>query len=322
MRKIGRNIVRKVADYLKAIVNYELKVMDTFYREFAFRSIKQYKTREVIKMKKMKVISKLWILGLIILGVALPSYAEKIVVAGSTTVLPIAQRAAEVFMNNNPGAEISVRGGGSGVGIASLIDGTCDIASSSRPIKDTEIDQAVKNGRNPKVNVIAMDGICVIVHPSNGVNMLTKKQIKDIYTGTISNWKQVGGSDEKIVVISRDTSSGTFESFGELVLDKEKVRPDALMQASNQAVASTVSLNSGAIGYVGLGYVSSSVKAVDVDGVKASKETVLSNKYPISRPLFMYTNGTPKGLAKQYIDYIISPEGQKLVEEEGFVGLK
>jgi phosphate transport system substrate-binding protein len=269
---------------------------------------------------KMKVISKLWILGLIILGVALPSYAEKIVVAGSTTVLPIAQKAAEVFMNNNPGAEISVRGGGSGVGIASLIDGTCDIASSSRPIKDTELDQAVKNGRSPKATVVAMDGIAVIVHPSNGVNMLTKKQIKDIYTGTISNWKQVGGSDEKIVVISRDTSSGTFESFGELVLDKEKVRADALMQASNQAVA--VSSTPGGIGYVGLGYVSSSVKAVDVDGVKASEETVLSNKYPISRPLFMYTNGTPKGLAKQFIDYILSPEGRKLVEEEGFVGLK
>jgi len=266
--------------------------------------------------------AKLITLGALVLGFTLPCYAEKIVVEGSTTVLPIAQKAAEVFMNSNPGAEISVRGGGSGVGIASLIDGTCDIADSSRSIKDTELDKAVTNGRSPKANVVAMDGICVIVNPSNNAGALTKKQIKDIYTGAISNWKQLGGSDEKIVVISRDSSSGTFEAFATLALDGAKVRSDALMQASNQAVASTVSRTTGAVGYVGLGYVTSSVKAVDVNGVKASKETVLTNKYLLGRPLFMYTNGEPKGLAKQFIDYILSPEGQKLAEEEGFVGLK
>jgi len=270
----------------------------------------------------MKVFSKLWMLGLLILGLAVPCYAEKIVVEGSTTVLPITQKAAEVFMNNNPGTDISVRGGGSGVGIASLIDGTCDIADSSRPIKDTELDKAVTNGRSPKANVVAMDGICIIVHPSNNVDALTKKQIKDIYTGAISNWKQLGGAYEKIVVISRDSSSGTFEAFATLALDGAKVRSDALMQASNQAVASVVSKTPGAIGYVGLGYLSSSVKAVDVNGVKASKETVLTNKYLLGRPLFMYTNGEPKGLAKDFIDYILSLEGQKLTEEEGFVGLK
>jgi len=270
----------------------------------------------------MKVLSKVLTLALVTLGLTIPCYAEKIVVEGSTTLLPIAQKAAEVFMNSNPGADISVRGGGSGVGIASLIDGTCDIGDSSRPIKDTELDKAVTNGRSLKANVVAMDGICIIVHPSNSMSALSKKQIKDIYTGAISNWKQLGGPDEKIVVISRDSSSGTFEAFGTLALDGAKVRPDALLQASNQAVASTVSRTPGAIGYVGLGYLSSSVRAVDVDGVKASKETVLSNKYPIGRPLFMYTNGTPKGLSKQFIDYILSPEGQKLVEEEGFVGLK
>jgi phosphate transport system substrate-binding protein len=270
----------------------------------------------------MKDFNKIWMVGLMMLGFAFPCYAEKIVIEGSTTVLPIAQKAAEVFMNNNPGAQISVRGGGSGVGIASLIDGTCDIGDSSRSIKDTELDKAVTNGRSPKATVVAMDGICVIVHSANNVTALTKKQIKDVYTGVISNWKQLGGPDEKIVVISRDSSSGTFEAFGTLVLDGAKVRSDALMQASNQAVASTVSRTPGAIGYVGLGYLSSSVKAVDVDGVKATKETVLSNKYPIGRPLFMYTNGQPKGLAKQFIDFILSSEGQKLAEEEGFVGLK
>jgi len=270
----------------------------------------------------MKFFNKLWIMGLLILGIAFPCYAEKIVVEGSTTVLPIAQKAAEVFMNNTPGADISVRGGGSGVGIASLLDKACDIADSSRAIKDTELDKAAANGVSPKANVIAMDGICVIVHPSNNTDALTKKQIKNIYTGAISNWKQLGGPDEKIVVISRDSSSGTFEAFGVLVLDGAKVRSDALLQASNQAVASTVASTPGGIGYVGLGYVTSSVKAVDVDGIKGSKETVLTNRYPIGRPLFMYTDGAPKGLAKQFIDFILSPEGQKIVDEEGFVALK
>ena len=162
----------------------------------------------------------------------------------------------------------------------------------------------------------------MIVNPANNVSALSKKQIKDIYTGAVSDWSEVGGDNQKIVVISRDTSSGTFEAFGELALDKAKVRPDALMQASNQAVASTVARTPGAIGYVGLGYLSSEVKAVTVNGVMPSKETVLNNKYPFGRPLFMYTNGEPKGMVKDLLDFIKSSEGQKLVEEEGFVGLK
>jgi phosphate transport system substrate-binding protein len=270
----------------------------------------------------MNVLNRVLIAGFLMLGLAVPCYAEKIVIAGSTTVLPIAQKAAEVFMNSNQDADISVRGGGSGVGIASLIDGACDIGDASRPIKESELDNAVANGRHPKANVVAMDGICVIVNPSNPVRALTKKQIKDIFTGKISNWQQVGGNEGKIVTISRDSSSGTFEAFGELALNKEKVRPDALMQASNQAVATTVAQTPGAVGYVGLGYVSKSVKALVIDGVEASKETVLSGQYPIARPLFMYTNGSPKGVVKDFIDFILSGEGQRLVEEEGFVGLQ
>lgn len=270
----------------------------------------------------MKTFSKLLISGIITLGLMIPAYAEKIVLEGSTTVLPIAQKAAEVYMDKNPGAQISVRGGGSGVGIASLLDKNCTIANSSRPIKEAELDRAVTNGVDPKANVIAMDGIVVIVNSANPVNGLNKKQLKDIYTGSISNWSQAGGSDKKVVIISRDSSSGTFEAFGILALDGAKVRPDALLQASNQAVASTVASTPGAIGYVGLGYVTPSVKAVDYDGTKASKETVLTGKYKLARPLFMYTNGEPKGLAKDFIDSILSPEGQRLVEEDGFVGLK
>ena len=132
----------------------------------------------------------------------------------------------------------------------------------------------------------------------------------------------LGGSNEKIVAVSRDTSSGTFEAFTTLVLDGKKTRSDALMQASNQAVATTVAGTPGAIGYVGLGFISSSVKALELDGVMPSRETVISGTYPVTRPLFMYTNGKPKGLVKGFIDFILSDEGQKLVEEEGFVGLK
>lgn len=246
----------------------------------------------------------------------------KIIVEGSTTVLPIAQRGAEDFMNNNKDIDITVRGGGSGVGITSLIEKTCNIADSSRPIKDAELQKAAGRGVTPKAYVIAMDGIAVIVHPENDTANLTKQQVMDIFTGKISNWKKLGLTDEKIVVVSRDTASGTFEAFGTLALNGAKVRADALMQASNQAVASVVAKTPGAIGYIGHGYLNSSVKAVTVEGVAATKQTILSGKYPYSRPLFMYTNGPAQEAVKDFIDYILSKDGQKMVEEEGFVALK
>jgi phosphate transport system substrate-binding protein len=270
----------------------------------------------------MNFVKKILFVAMAVFGIVFPCYAEKIVLEGSTTVLPIAQKAAEIYMQTHTSADISIRGGGSGVGLASLIDGNCDIADASRAIKDKELDKAVANGKSIKAHVIAMDGIAVVVHPSNKVNALTKKQVKDIFTGKISSWSQVGGDNQQIVVISRDTSSGTFEAFGELAMDKQKVRPDAAMQASNQAVASTVSRTPGAIGYVGLGFLGKSVKAVELDGVMPSIETVLNNKYSIGRPLFMYTDGEPKGLVKDFIDFIKSEQGQKLVSEEGFVSLK
>jgi len=246
----------------------------------------------------------------------------KIVIEGSTTVLPIAQKAAEEFMNNDASTDINVRGGGSGVGITSIIEGNCDIADSSRPIKDAELAKAAGKGRDIKANVIAMDGIAVIVNPQNSVSALTKKQVMDIFTGSISNWSKLGGSNDKIVVVSRDSASGTFEAFGTLALAGKKVRSDALMQASNQAVATIVSKTPGAIGYVGIGYITEAVKAVPVEGISASKISVLTGTYPYSRPLFMYTNGAPKGKIKEFVDFILSKDGQKIVEEEGFVGLK
>lgn len=248
--------------------------------------------------------------------------SKKIVLEGSTTVLPIAQKAAETFMNNNPDADITVRGGGSGVGIASIIAGTCDIADASRAIKDAELQQAASNGRDPKAHVIAMDGIAVIVNPENAMSGMTKKHVMEIFTGKISDWSELGHGSGPIVVVSRDSASGTFEAFGSLALHGMKVRSDALMQASNQAVASMVAKTPGAIGYVGMGYISDSVKALKIEGVTPSSETVLTGKYPYSRPLFMYTNGEPKGTAKDLIEFILSKDGQKIVEEEGFVSLK
>lgn len=273
---------------------------------------------------------KYLLLTLALVAFCAPAYAEgpykamerKVIIEGSTTVLPIAQAAAETYMRQNQEVDITVRGGGSGVGIASLIDKTTDIGDASRPIKEAELEKAAARGVSPKAHVVAMDGIAVIVHPSNPVSRLGKKEIKEIFTGKVSDWSKAGGKPGKIVAISRDTSSGTFEAFGALALDGAKVRADALMQASNQAVAQTVSRTPGAIGYIGLGYVSDEVKPLVIDGVMPSKETVLGGQYPFARPLFMYTNGQPGGVVKDFIDFVKSSEGQKIAEEQGYVALR
>ena len=272
----------------------------------------------------MKRVILICALALFIFGATQVVYAEdnRLVIQGSTTVLPIAQKCAEVFLQKNPEADIAVRGGGSGTGIAALIDGICGIADSSRPIKDKELNKAIDRKIDPTAHVVAMDGIAVIVHPSNQVNGISLSQIKDIYTGKISNWSQLGGSYQKIVVISRDVASGTYECFSKLALKKQRVRPDALLQASNMAVASTIKRTKGAIGYVGLGYLGSGVKALVVEDIEPSSETVLKNTYPISRPLFMYTDGKPKGIIKEFIKFVLSMEGQAIVKEQGFVPLK
>ena len=240
-------------------------------------------------------------------------------IGGSTTVLPIAQLCAESFMDANPGVNISVRGGGSSVGISAIIDGTVDVADSSRPIKNKELLLAKQKGKNLKEIKIARDGLAIIINNSNPVKDLTAAELKDIFTGKIDNWKQVGGPSLSIVVVSRDTSSGTFESFGTLVLKGAKVKDGALMLPSNKAVASTVAETPGAIGYVGVGFISDQEKVVSVDGLAASKESVRDGTYKLSRFLYVYVNGEPKGLMKRFIDFVLSPDGQKLVEEAGYV---
>jgi len=260
--------------------------------------------------------------GLLVLGLVFTSSvlgAEELVINGSTTVLPIAQKAAEVYMKEHPDVSISVSGTGSGDGIKALIDGTTDIADSSRFIKDSEITKAIENGVFPVAHRIALDSIVPVVHPKNPVKDLTIEQLKGIYTGGITNWKEVGGEDKEIVVISRDTSSGTYEVWYELVLEKERVTPKASLLASNGAVVMAVSTNTYAIGYIGLGYVNKEVKVVKVNGVTPDADTTRSGKYPIARPLFMFTDGWPKGVTLNFINFIISPSGQKLVEEAKYV---
>jgi phosphate transport system substrate-binding protein len=264
-------------------------------------------------MKKAVLFSLLVVAGLC---------AQKLTIQGSTTVLPIAQSAAEVYMDNNPDADITVRGGGSGTGIAALIDGATDIADASRPMKTKEIKTARERGVNPVAHVIARDGIAVIVHPDNSINELTIDQLKSIYTGGISRWDKVGSNAGTIVVVSRDAASGTFETFNELALGNAKLTDSALMLASNLEVARVVAQTPNAIGYVGLGYLSDEIKAVKVNGIYPSGTTVRDESYPLARPLFMYTNGNPKGLAKGFVDFVMSKEGQDLVTEAGFVPVK
>mgnify|MGYP000852743053 FL=1 len=247
---------------------------------------------------------------------------NQITCTGSTTVLPIAQATAEVFMNNHAEINISVRGGGSGVGIASLQNKTTDICNSSRPLKSKEISTAKAKGINPIPYAIANDAITIVVHNSNLLNNLSIKQIKDIYTGNIINWKELGGANVPIVVISRDVASGTYEVFNDKVLAGAKVIGSAQLLASNNAVISAVSNTPGAIGYVGLGYLNDNAKLLSVNKVTPSELTVKNNSYPLSRKLYMYTNGKAKGIVANYIGFIQSDRGQKIVVERGFINIK
>ena len=258
----------------------------------------------------------------LLLAMTTAAWAETLQIKGSTTVLPIAQKVAEAYMKEFPNVAISISGGGSSNGIKALIDGTTDIADASRFIKDKEVKKAVENGNYPVPFAVAYDAIVPIVHPSNPVNDLTTDQLKDIYMGKIKNWKEVGGNDMRIVVISRDSSSGTFETWEGKVMKKERVFPGAQLVASAGAADQAVAKNKYAIAYNGIGYLNDSIKALTVNGVKGTNETALSGEFPISRPLFMFTNGWPTGETAKFIQYVLNPgKGQKAVAESGYVPL-
>lgn len=246
---------------------------------------------------------------------------ESIVIKGSTTVLPVAHVAAEAYMKMHPSVNISLSGGGSGNGIKALVDGSTDIGNASRFIKPKEVKLAQEKDVYPVPHRVAIDAIVPIVHPENPVTDLTIEQLSLIYQGKIKNWEEVGGQDLKIVVVSRDTSSGTYEVWEEKILHKAKVTPRAQLQASNGAVVQTVSKNRYAVGYIGLGYMNKSVRGVKVNGVEATAATALSGVYPVARPLFMFTNGWPTGTVSDFINFVVSKDGQALAKKEGFVPL-
>jgi phosphate transport system substrate-binding protein len=251
---------------------------------------------------------------------------SQIKVKGSDTVLPLSQMEAEIYMKKNPGSTINVTGGGSGVGLAAIQNGTTDIAQSSRKMKMDEKMKLQDAGKITVETIIAYDALAVIVHPSNKVSQLTREQIELIYTGKITNWKDVGGDDLPIIIYSRETSSGTYEFFREHVLNKKNFSASALLMPATGAIVQSVSQTKGAIGYVGLAYLETNIKPIKVsyDGktyVQPSIENAMNKTYPISRPLYYYYLKSSDQLVKPFIDFILSPEGQKIVKEIGYVPL-
>src|SRR5687767_5502655 len=250
---------------------------------------------------------------------------------GSDTIVNLALAWAERYQEQNSDVRISVTGGGSGTGIAALINGTVDIANASRKIKEEEIADAQSNGIEPLEHIIARDAIAVIVNPENPVNQLTLQQIADIYSGKLTNWTEVGGEDRPIVKLSRETNSGTHVYFLETVLrlgnseDKPLFSMDTLLLPSSEGIIAELRQNPNAIGYDGLGYVPKDLKVIGIakeEGasyVLPSIATVNDKSYPIARDLYMYTDGEPIGIIKEYLDWILSPEAQEIVAELGFV---
>ncbi|AKB37260.1 Phosphate ABC transporter, periplasmic phosphate-binding protein PstS [Methanosarcina siciliae C2J] len=282
----------------------------------------------VDKLKIYKILTIL-VIGFVFLGLGCTgkNSGRSIYVKGSDTIKPLAEAEAEKFMEKNPGKSIIVKGGGSSVGIEALINGMIDIADASREMTDKEIEAAQKNGINPVQHTIAYDGITVIVNSANPVSTLTFDQLRGIYNGSISNWKDVSGQDKPIVVNCRKSSSGTYKTFQTIVMHGDNYRHDALNQADTGSIVISVSQNSDAIGYIGFSYFdNSSIKALSLNNGKGSifptYETIHNGSYPLSRALNMYTNGEATGLKKEFIDFVLSEQGQEIATGEGFIPLK
>lgn len=253
---------------------------------------------------------------------------------GSDTMVNLALAWAESYQADHPEVNLSVTGGGTGTGIAALMNNTVDIANASRAIKDEEIEAMQADGIEPVEFVVARDAIAVVVNPNNPVSELTLQQVSDIYSGVIKNWKEVGGEDRPIVRLSRETNSGTHVYFLERVLrlgekdNKTLFSPDTLLLPSSVGIIAEVADNPNAIGYDGLGYVTPDVKMVALAEspggayILPSSETVNLNLYPVARDLYMYTAGQPQGVIASYLEWIFSPEAQEIVKELGFVPIK
>lgn len=241
----------------------------------------------------------------------------KLQIAGSTTVLPVAEECARVFMENHPGSRIDVSGGGSSHGVKAVADGTVDIGTASRDLKSSESD--AHPGLVP--HGVAKDGVAVTVHPSNPVTELTMEQLQGIYTGTITNWKDVGGTDSEIMVVTREEGSGTRDCFEQAVMKpiKAEITDHGIIQDSNGKTRATVAGSSQAIGFLSLGYVNSDVSAVRLDGIEPTVGSVVDGSYAISRTLWMITNGNPDSAEQAFLDFVLGDEGQSIVEDVHFI---
>jgi phosphate transport system substrate-binding protein len=237
---------------------------------------------------------------------------EKIEIAGSTSVQPVAEKLAEKYMEEHPNVRVDVMGGGSGLGIRSVSQGIIDIGTSSKELKPDE-----KQGLNEYT--IGKEGIVVAVNLENPVSNLTKSQLKDIFSGNITNWKEVGGPDAKINLVIREEGSGTRSAFESMVMNKTEVKSDAVVQTSTESIKVAVKQDPNAIGYISLAHMTSDVKAITLDGVAPSIETVKDGSYKLQTPFLFITKGEPEGQVKEFIDWCLSPEGQEIVTDEKIV---
>ena len=270
---------------------------------------------------------KLLAAGLCILGIccsATSVFAQsEIRIDGSTTVGPVVDAFVEAFGKKMSDLKFSVKKTGSGDGATALIEGRCEIAAMSRFMKMDEYTKAVAANKTPVPFTICMDGVCLIVHPSNPVRQLTKEHVKKIYTGEAANWKELGGPDTPIIAISRDTSSGTYEVFHELALDKAKMGTKIEIASSNPQIFTRVSTTQGAIGYVGLGFVTTGVEAVRYENVMPTKASIANGTYKLSRPLYLFTNGYPElgSPLLTFCNFFLTEEGQEIITAKGFIPL-
>jgi phosphate transport system substrate-binding protein len=252
-------------------------------------------------------------------------------IKGSDTIVNAEQKVSEEFLKDYPHISVAVTGGGSGVGIAALINKTCDIAAASREMKPKEVEIANKQGVFPKEFTVAYDGVAVIVNNNNPVSQLTIEDLHKIFTGKAANWKEFGGKDLPIVRLSREVSSGTYTYFKEIVVglgkkgSTDEFSPDTLLLSSSQAIVEEVVTNEAAVGYLGMGYVSERTKSLKL--AKSSQfylptvGNVINKTYPLSRGLYFYTNGQPEGTTKLFIDFTLSAKGQEQFKQAGFVPL-
>jgi phosphate transport system substrate-binding protein len=249
---------------------------------------------------------------------------DKLVIKGSDTLgAKLVPQLSEAYKASHPNVSFSIAAEGSTTGIAAIIDGTADIGMASRRAFPPEISSATANGRTLKPTIVAYDGIAIIVNNANAVKKLTKKQIEQIFTGEVTDWSAVGGAPGTISVYTRNTSSGTYSDFKKMTMSSKDYAPSAQKMAGNEEIASEVGKNPNGVGYVGMAYLDAAgIHPVAVNGILPTQETVRGKSYPVSRATFYYTNGDPTGLAKDFLDFTLSPAGQKIVLQVGFVPLK